>query len=176
MLSDGLFGTQAILIDLMTVAGTPWPIALLSAIILIAVLREKRYEREFQLIWRSALAGGLMSGLAMLYCLALEFDLLWPMIIAVGCGAATVSLLVYTDRQSAVRLISAVIVFMLPMLLGLGLFYLIWGISNRAMLSFSWGFILIGVSYGLVLLVSVWTFQIVSLRGSAGKDILSMGN
>jgi hypothetical protein len=176
VLSDGLFGTQAILIDLMTVAGTPWPIALLSAIILIAVLREKRYEREFQLIWRSALAGGLMSGLAMLYCLALEFDLLWPMIIAVGCGAATVSLLVYTDRQSAVRLISAVIVFMLPMLLGLGLFYLIWGISNRAMLSFSWGFILIGVSYGLVLLVSVWTFQIVSLRGSAGKDILSMGN
>lgn len=98
-------------------------------------------------------------GLAVLYCLALEFELLWPVVIAIGCGAATVSLLIYTNQQSAARLILAAFVFILPMLVSLGLFDLIWGISNRALLSFSWGFILIAVSYGLVLLVSSRAIQ-----------------
>lgn len=122
VLSDSLVGTMAILIDLPTAVGTPWPIAFISAVILISVLRRKWYEREFELIWCSTLAGGLMSGLAAIYCLVLEFELLWPMIIAVGCGAATVSLLVYTNRRSTARLISAAIVFILPMLVVLGLF------------------------------------------------------
>ena len=155
MLSDSLVGVQAIFIDLMTLPGTAGPIAVLSIGVLLVVWR-KRTSMDAERRWTGVLVGLSMSVLATVYCITLGFSLLWPMIVAVGCGATTAAWIVSSERF--MRVVLAMIIYLAPL-------FLVWliaaliGVSSRTHMLIAWGLSLVGIAYGAVVLVSEWTVR-----------------
>jgi len=156
ILSNSLIGVQGIFIDMLKQVGLP--LAVVSFFILRSLWSKRKRTLGTHMLWASALIGIGISLIGIVYCLALGFFIPWSVIAAIGFFATTVILIIHPRWREWRRIAMCIGLYIAPLML-------VWitaalvGSSLRVLFVLLWGMILIGLVYGLVILVTLSLFK-----------------
>jgi hypothetical protein len=158
-LAWALLGVRAIFVDALSMPGLGgWPVAIVSLGLLLVIWRGQRGNAARPRFWTGVLTSIGMGLLGIVYYVSQALLPLWPVIIAVGCGAANAAWLVLSERPVFGRTALRVVLFLAPLVL-LWLVMASLSLSLRVHLWIGMGLTLTGLSYAVVVWLADWTIR-----------------
>jgi hypothetical protein len=159
VLAWALLGVRAIFVDALSMPGLGgWPVAIVSLGLLLAIGRGQRGNSARPRFWTGLLVSIGMGLLGIVYYVSQALLPLWPVIVAIGCGAANAAWLVLSERPVFGRTALRVALFLAPLIL-LWLVMASLGLSLRVHLWIGMGLALTGLSYGVVVWLADWAVR-----------------